>query len=105
MRAKAWWSFREALNPDQPGGSEIELPPDPEILSELTAPMLLTETRDIQVEPKANVRKRLGRSPDKADAIVMAWMPGDTAARRQTFSNGSGRPDKANLGYSAMKRG
>jgi hypothetical protein len=28
-RAEAWWKFREALDPDQPDGSAIALPPDP----------------------------------------------------------------------------
>jgi hypothetical protein len=28
-RAEAHWRFREALNPDQPGGSIVALPPDP----------------------------------------------------------------------------
>ena len=30
-RAEAWWKFREALDPDQPDGSAIALPPDPEL--------------------------------------------------------------------------
>jgi hypothetical protein len=29
-RAEAWWKFREALDPGQPDGSAIALPPDPE---------------------------------------------------------------------------
>jgi hypothetical protein len=30
-RAEAHWRFREALDPDQEGGSDIALPPDPEL--------------------------------------------------------------------------
>jgi hypothetical protein len=33
----------------------------------------------IQVEPKKDVVKRLGRSPDKGDAVVMAWYSGAKA--------------------------
>ena len=41
-RAEVWWKFREALDPDQPDGSAIALPPDPELRADLCAPM---ETR------------------------------------------------------------
>jgi hypothetical protein len=37
-RAEAWWKFREALDPDQPDGSAIALPPDPELRADLCAP-------------------------------------------------------------------
>jgi hypothetical protein len=29
-RAEVWWKFRETLDPDQPDGSAIALPADPE---------------------------------------------------------------------------
>jgi hypothetical protein len=29
-RAETWWRFHEALDPDQPDGAVIALPPDPE---------------------------------------------------------------------------
>lgn len=37
-RAEAWWKFREELDPDQPDGSAIALPPDPELRADLCAP-------------------------------------------------------------------
>jgi hypothetical protein len=37
-RAEVWWKFREALDPDQPDGSAIALPPDPELRADLCAP-------------------------------------------------------------------
>ena len=37
-RAETWWKFREALDPDQPDGSAIALPPDPELRADLCAP-------------------------------------------------------------------
>jgi hypothetical protein len=37
-RAEVWWKFREALDPDQPDGSSIALPPDPELRADLCAP-------------------------------------------------------------------
>ena len=84
-RAEAHWRFREALDPDQDGGSPIALPPDPQILADLTAPRWKLSTRGIQIESKEELKKpeRLGRSPDKGDAIVMAWSEGEKALVRK----------------------
>ena len=104
-RAEAWWRFREALNPDQPGGSLVALPDDPELRSELSSVRYIPDVAKIQLESKVDVKSRLGRSPDKADAVVMAWSPGDTAVKRVRFGGGGSmeRPDRANLGYSSLK--
>jgi hypothetical protein len=85
VRAQAWWQFREALDPSQQGGSPIALPPDPEVVADLTAPTYDTKTGKIKIERKEDLKKRLGRSPDKGDAIVMAWYDGskfETHGRR-----------------------
>lgn len=106
MRAKAWWQFRDALNPDQPGGSSVELPPDPELEAELSAPTFVPEKRFIQIESKKDIRKRLGRSTNKADAVIMAWGPGETAAKREEHRGvGGGQPTHANVGHSEIKEG
>jgi hypothetical protein len=78
-RSEAMWRLREALDPDRNGGSLIALPPDPQILSDLTAPRWKLTTRGILIEPKEDLKKaeRLGRSPDKGDAIVLAWSEGE----------------------------
>src|SRR4051812_13855711 len=44
-RAEVWWKFREALDPDQPDGSAIALPPDPELRADLCAPTWKLGTR------------------------------------------------------------
>lgn len=85
-RAEAWWKFREALDPDQPGGSVIDLPPNADLRADLTAPVYKVEREGIWVEPKDAIRKRLGRSPGKADAVVMAWADGETLQRRRDLS-------------------
>jgi len=84
-RAEIHWKFREALDPDQDGGSPIALPPDPQILADLTAPRWKLSARGIQIESKEELKKpeRLGRSPDKGDAIVMAWSEGEKALIRK----------------------
>lgn len=80
-RAEAHWRFREALDPDQDGGSQMALPPDPQLLADLTAPRWKLMPSGIQVEPKENLMKpeRLGRSPDRGDAVIMAWSEGEKA--------------------------
>ena len=66
VRAAAWWLFREAL---EDGG--IALPPDDDLTGELCAPRWSqTSTGRIKVESKDEIRKRLGRSTDKADAVI-----------------------------------
>jgi hypothetical protein len=81
-RAAAGWAFREALNPDQEGGSTIALPDDPELLADLAAPTFEVRTGGILIESKEAIRKRLGRSTNKGDAVVMAWSEGEVARRR-----------------------
>jgi hypothetical protein len=75
-RAQAYWQFREALDPDQPGGSQIALPPIPIIVADLTAPTFKVSGTDIVITSKEDVCTALGRSPDDGDAIVMAWFQG-----------------------------
>lgn len=69
-RAEWYWKFREALDPN--GGEEIALPPDPELLADLTAPTWQPRSNGIQLESKEDVIARIQRSPDKGDAVVYA---------------------------------
>ena len=81
-RAEAWWRMREELDPDQEGGSVIAIPPDPELLGDLSSPTFEVTTRGVLIESKDDIRKRLGRSPGKGDAVVMALSEGNRAAER-----------------------
>jgi hypothetical protein len=81
-RAAAWWALREALDPDQDGGSIIALPDDPELAADLAAPRFEVRTGGVLVESKDDIRKRLGRSTNKGDAVVMALQPGNRAVER-----------------------
>jgi hypothetical protein len=76
-RSMAIWRFREALDPSQPGGSPIALPDDPLLTADLTAPLFEIGPNGIKVESKDDVCARLGRSTDRGDAVVMAWVHGD----------------------------
>lgn len=88
-RAEAWWRLREALNPDQEGGAEIALPQDDELKADLASVHWELTARGIQIEHKDDIRKRIGRSPNKGDAVALAWSEGGKAARRAA---NAGRP-------------
>lgn len=77
VRDEVWWRFREALDPDQPGGSRVALPPSPRLFADLTAPTYKVERMIVKIENKDDLVKRLGRSPDEGDAVVNAWSDGD----------------------------
>jgi hypothetical protein len=71
IRAESYWKFREALDPTS--GENICLPDDRQLRIELAAARYKIVSGKIQIELKADITKRLGRSPDRADAIVLAW--------------------------------
>lgn len=72
LRTQLWWQMREALDPDAETG--ICLPPDPELAKELCAPRWELSGTTIKVESRDDIVKRVGRSPDRASAVVLALM-------------------------------
>ena len=69
--------MRELLDPSQPGGSKIMLPDSETLLADLTAPhWKVLSGGSIQLESKDDIRKRLGRSTDEGDAVVMSFWQG-----------------------------
>ena len=120
-RSAAYWIFREALDPDQPGGSAIALPPDKRLMAGLCAPRYEITSRGIKVEPKSKneggekgVLERLGWSPNEADSVVMAWWAGPRMAthasdwidRKMTNSGRGmrGMQPQVVLGHAAARR-
>ena len=69
-RAFLMWRFREALEPEK--GENYALPPDSELKADLCAPRWKMTASGIQIELKEEVKKRIGRSPDKGDAVILA---------------------------------
>jgi len=69
-RAELYWRMREALDPGS--GRALAIAPDPLLLAELAAPRWWLGKSGIQIESKDDIRKRLGRSPDRGDALVNA---------------------------------
>jgi hypothetical protein len=107
-RTEAYWRLREALDPDQPGGSPIMLPPDQKLAAQLCSVRFSITPNGIAAEDKISVIKRLGRSPDKADAVVMAWYKGVTGGYQRQIWNvpgSGGRPfPKVIRGYESKKK-
>jgi hypothetical protein len=70
LRSAAWWGLRERLDPAF--GATLALPPDDRLTGDLMAPKWrMLSGGKIQVESKADIVKRLGRSPDDGDAVMM----------------------------------
>lgn len=101
-RAMALWRLREELDPDQEGGSPIKLPPDPELRGELAAATWKITPRGIQIIDKDEIKKKIGRSPNKADAVMMALVEGDRKVAQKLSRHG--RTPRVILGYSKSKR-
>lgn len=72
VRSAAWWNMRELLDPAY--GSDIVLPDIRELRAELASPgyEALSDGR-IKVEPKDEIYKRLGRSTNHADSLIMSF--------------------------------
>ena len=71
-RAEMWWNGRQLLDPAN--GLQVALPPDKRLKSELTACAYQPTPHGIKVESKDEVKKRLRRSTDVADAVLMSLM-------------------------------
>lgn len=104
VRTEAYWRLREALNPDQAGGSSIMLPDDRELLADLTAPTYAVERGGIKLESKEKLVKRLGRSPDKGDAVVMSWYSGPKMASHYQQWKQRSAPPRVVMGRQSSRR-
>lgn len=68
-RSEAWFHFADMIN-------DIDLDPDDQLAADLVACRYTMDSSGRRaVEPKDHTKKRLGRSPDRADAILMAFAP------------------------------
>lgn len=80
-RAAAWWGLRDRLNPAH--GGDVALPDDPLLIGDLTAPKWrMTSSGKVLVEAKEEIAKRIGRSTDTGDAVVMAFFEESAALSR-----------------------
>jgi hypothetical protein len=49
------------------------IPPDRQLRADLTTPRYMIRSNGIQIEGKQDITKRIGRSPDRGDALVYAF--------------------------------
>lgn len=93
-RAEMYWTLREALDPTAP--NPIALPPDQELLGDLSAVRYKVVTMGkmaaIQVREKDEIRELLGRSPDKGDSVAMTFASGSPMSAPHSEDESSSLP-------------
>lgn len=110
-RTETYWRVREMLDPDHPAneGAELAIAPNDRLRADLTAPTFEVRGDVIVVEAKDKLKARLGRSPDRGDAVVQALSAPPLSAEDIRMLEGgrvSARRRGAavvNLGYSKLK--
>ena len=91
LRAEIWWNLRELLDPNNK--RNIVFPDDEELFADLAAVQFKYNSRGkIQIEEKEEMKKRIQRSPDRGDAVAIAfsnvfnpaslWYPDSAVTRR-----------------------
>lgn len=74
LRSELWWKARESIDPDPAfQSSPFVLPNDPILREQLITPKyVINSSGQIEIESKDDMKERLGRSPDVADAYCLA---------------------------------
>lgn len=68
LRAEMWWALREELR-----AGKLLLPPDPKLKGDLTNLRYSYDSRGrVMLEKKDDLKRRIGRSPDRGDALAIA---------------------------------
>lgn len=76
MRAYLFWAVRDWLNPKF--GSRAMLPPGDALTEEATEiKWKFRSSGDVIIEPKEDIKKRLGRSTDEFDALANTFYPSE----------------------------
>jgi hypothetical protein len=74
MRSWCYWAVRDALDPAN--NVNLVLPPDDELTQELTeTKYIIRSDGSYIIEPKEEIKKRINRSPDKADSLALSYYP------------------------------
>ncbi len=73
LRAEMYWRLREALDPEN--NATLALPPDNELLADLTSHTYKITPQGIKIDSKDEIKtKQGGRSPDCSDAVALAML-------------------------------
>jgi hypothetical protein len=78
LRAELFWRMRDALDPQS--GEDLALPNDPELLADLCSATYKNGVSGVLIEEKDEIKKRIGRSPDYGDAVLLTLYTGDWLA-------------------------
>lgn len=89
-RAEMWFEMAEWV---KKGGA---LPNIPELVGELTTPTYCFTGGKFQLEEKANIKDRLGRSPDLADALALTFAQKDMPQTDTVRTRIEGMQDNSN---------
>jgi phage terminase large subunit len=82
-RAEMYWNAGEAIR------NGASLPADPRLAEELQAPIYWFDKKQrICLEPKEDIKARIGRSPDRADAYVLTYAAPVAAPLRDLVPGG-----------------
>ena len=89
LRSELWWLLRDLLNPDpRLNPYPISLPKDDELLGDLCGiKYKITSKGQIRVEGKDDMKKRIKRSPDRGDAVVLAFTPVMPAPESEVYDD------------------
>jgi phage terminase large subunit len=68
LRAELYWKIAELFK-----RGEIAIPNDPDLISQLASIRYEITRHGIKIEEKEEIRKRIHRSPDKADSLVLSF--------------------------------
>lgn len=83
LRAFGYWGVRELLDPEN--GFRPAICPDNELLQELSAHHWIPRPGGIiQIEDKKEIKKRIGRSPDRAESFMLSTLHGDPSMRGES---------------------
>ena len=84
LRAEVVWKFREALDPAS--GENVCLPPDSQLRTDLRAARYSIVGGKIKIELKDDIKKRIGRSPDRGEAVLLAWHGATSFSQWEPFT-------------------
>lgn len=91
VRSELWWDVGRSLCEETAWDLERL---DDEAIGELLAPRYKLDSRGrVVVEPKDEVRKRLGRSPDSADAVLLAAYRGAAGSPAASVNRAGTSPE------------
>jgi len=93
LRDELWWKAREWFE-----ARDCTIPNDEALVDELCGPLYtVTSAGKIQVEPKSQMKRRLGRSPDKADAFCLTFATTAAVVSGGGYSLKWGQPLRRNV--------